>query len=278
MGEAAAEPGRVTLRCAAPVDQVIHRLEVEAEARGLTVFARIDHAAGAAAAGLTLAPTVLLLLGDARGGTPLMALGRSVGLDLPLRLLAWEDALGAVWLTYDDPAAVAARHDLGEAGATAAARLAALLEVLAGAAADHQTADAPDEPPIRVHDFGSGLKAQVAADGQRWLVDEPVEAGGTGLGPSPHGLLAAGLAACTTLTLRLYADRKAWPLEHINVAVSHEKEADQSPPDLFRRSIRLQGPLDSEQTARLKEIADRCPVHKTLTTGSRIVTEAWDED
>ena len=97
-----------------------------------------------------------------------------------------------------------------------------------------------------------------------------------GLGPSPHDLLSAGLAECTALTLRLYADRKAWPLERVEVEVRHEVHPEARPRDVFRRTVKLIGALDAEQKQRLLEIADRCPVHRTLTTGSRIETQAAD--
>jgi putative redox protein len=126
----------------------------------------------------------------------------------------------------------------------------------------------------RVRDDGPhSLKAHIEVGGQRFLGDEPVPAGGTGLGPSPHDLLSAGLAECTAITLRLYADRKAWPLEGVEVEVRHEVQPEASPRDLFHRSVKLIGPLDDDQKARLLEIADRCPVHRTLTTGSRIETK-----
>lgn len=129
----------------------------------------------------------------------------------------------------------------------------------------------------RVRDDGPGsLKAYIAVGGQSFIGDEPVAAGGTGLGPSPHDLLSAGLAECTALTLRLYADRKAWPVERIEVEVRHEVEPEASPRDLFRRKVKLIGPLDEEQRARLIEIAERCPVHRTLTNGSRIETKSAD--
>jgi putative redox protein len=125
----------------------------------------------------------------------------------------------------------------------------------------------------RVRDDGShSLKAHIEVGGQSFLGDEPVSAGGTGLGPSPHDLLSAGLAECTALTLRLYADRKAWPLEGVEVEVRHELQPEGTPRDLFHRRVRLIGPLDEDQKARLMEIAERCPVHRTLTTGSRIET------
>ncbi len=116
-----------------------------------------------------------------------------------------------------------------------------------------------------VSDSGPGkLKVQVAVGGQSFIGDEPVAVGGTGLGPAPHDLLSAALAECTVLTLRLYADRKSWPLEAIEVAVTHEVQANLTPKDLFHRVVWLSGPLDEAQRARLLEIAERCPVHRTL--------------
>ncbi|MEO8927061.1 MAG: OsmC family protein [Caulobacteraceae bacterium] len=124
-----------------------------------------------------------------------------------------------------------------------------------------------------VHDQGPGrIQAQVSTGGQDFPADEPIEAGGGGTGPSPHDLLAAGLAACTTMTLRLYADRKTWPLERIHVVVDHVRQPDAAPPDLFRRRVVLTGPLDEGQRERLMQIADRCPVHRTLVAGARIET------
>ncbi|HXV00616.1 MAG TPA: OsmC family protein [Caulobacteraceae bacterium] len=126
-----------------------------------------------------------------------------------------------------------------------------------------------------VTDNGPGrLDVAVSVGGQSFTGDEPVSAGGTGLGPAPHDLLAAGLAECTVLTVRLYADRKAWPLEAIEVSVSHELQPQMTPRDVFRRTLRLTGPLDEAQRQRLMEIAERCPVHRTLETGSRIETLA----
>ena len=277
---AIAQDGMITLACAGSVDEVIQRIEALAEARGLTVFARVDHAAGAAAAGLTLPPTVLLLLGDARVGTPLMAMARTAGLDLPLRVLVWADDTGAVWLTYNDPAWIAARHQLASDADPTIFAMSAFLQRVGAVAAEAEPSEAASGDAgaeLVSHDMAvGGLRAQIAATGQRFVVDEPIEAGGTGLGPSPHGLLAAGLAACTVLTLRLYADRKAWPLTHVRVAVEHDKEPDQIPPDLFRRRIHLDGALDQSQRLRLMEIAEKCPVHLTLLRGSRISTVADD--
>jgi putative redox protein len=135
-------------------------------------------------------------------------------------------------------------------------------------------ADAASTTAIVTDSWPGQLKVHISVGGQSFVGDEPVAAGGTGLGPAPHELLSAALAECTALTLRLYADRKSWPLEAIEVAVSHEVQADVTPRDLFHRIVRLSGPLDEAQRARLLEIAERCPVHRTLTAGSRIETAA----
>jgi uncharacterized protein (DUF302 family) len=89
------------------------RLEAEIRAKGLNVFARIDHAAGAAEAGLELRPTKLIILGNARGGTPLMQVSQTAGIDLPLKILVWQNAAGRTWLSYNEPSWIAQRHHLG---------------------------------------------------------------------------------------------------------------------------------------------------------------------
>jgi uncharacterized protein (DUF302 family) len=97
----------------------MNRFEAEVRAKGMTVFAHIDHAAGAAAAGLSLRPTELLIFGNAGSGTPLMELVQTIGIDLPLKALVWLDASGITWLSYNDPTWLAKRHRLHpEAGAT----------------------------------------------------------------------------------------------------------------------------------------------------------------
>jgi uncharacterized protein (DUF302 family) len=88
------------------------RLEAEVKAKGLTVFARINHAAGAAEVALSLRPTELLIFGNAKGGTPLMQSNQTVGIDLPLKVLVWEDASGNTWLSYNDPSWIAKRHGM----------------------------------------------------------------------------------------------------------------------------------------------------------------------
>ena len=95
--------------------ETMDRLETEIRAQGMQVFARIDHAAGAADAGLTLAPTELIIFGNARGGTPLMQSAQTVGIDLPLKVLVWEDASGTTWLSYNEPSWIAQRHRIQNA-------------------------------------------------------------------------------------------------------------------------------------------------------------------
>ena len=90
--------------------ETMDRLEAEIRAKGLTIFARIDHAAGAEEAGLPLAPTNLIIFGNARGGTPLMQSAQTVGIDLPLKILVWQDAANNTWLSYNEPRWIAQRH------------------------------------------------------------------------------------------------------------------------------------------------------------------------
>jgi uncharacterized protein (DUF302 family) len=107
------ENGLVTLRSAHDVATTLARLTAALAAKGITVFARIDHAAGAQTAGFTLRPTTLVIFGNPAAGTPLMQAAQTAGIDLPLKILVWQDADGAVHLTYNDPMWIAARHELG---------------------------------------------------------------------------------------------------------------------------------------------------------------------
>ena len=111
------------------------------------------------------------------------------------------------------------------------------------------------------------------------IADEPEAYGGTNKGMSPYGFLAAGLGACTSMTIRMYARRKGWPLSHVSVDVTHDKVHGQDAGtsvdakiDGFRREIRLEGALDDTQRQRLLEIADKCPVHRTLERGATVKT------
>jgi uncharacterized protein (DUF302 family) len=109
---AMAVEGLITLRSNYGPKDTMDRLEAAVKAKGLTVFAHVDHAAGAAAAGLPLRPTDLLIFGNAKGGTPLMQSAQTIGIDLPLKILVWQDATGATWLSYNDPSWLAKRHGL----------------------------------------------------------------------------------------------------------------------------------------------------------------------
>jgi uncharacterized protein (DUF302 family) len=117
--------GLTTVPSAHGVKDTIDRLESDVKSKGMTIFARVDHAAGAKAVGMALRPTELLIFGNARGGTPLMQANQTIGIDLPLKALAWEDADGKVWLSYNEPAWLAARHHLPPATAEATQRLTA---------------------------------------------------------------------------------------------------------------------------------------------------------
>jgi len=115
--------------------ETMDRLEAEIKGKGMTVFARIDHAAGAEAVGLPLRPTELLIFGAAKAGTPLMQANQAIGIDLPLKALAFEDAQGKTWLAYNDPLWLERRHGLDAALAPTAAGMAAALEIVVGKAA-----------------------------------------------------------------------------------------------------------------------------------------------
>ena len=125
--------GLITIPSSHGPQETMAKLEAEVKARGMSVFAHVDHAAGAAAVGLSLLPTDLLIFGNAKGGTPLMQSIQTIGIDLPLKVLVWQDASGKTWLSYNDPSWIAKRHGLGaEAEATVKALRAALAAVNLG--------------------------------------------------------------------------------------------------------------------------------------------------
>jgi uncharacterized protein (DUF302 family) len=117
--------------------ETMDRLQAEIRAQGMTVFARVDHAAGAAEVELTLRPTELIIFGNARGGTPLMQASQTAGIDLPLKALVWEDAAGKTWLSYNEPSWIVQRHGLG-VRAEIVDKLATALSAISRKAADPQ--------------------------------------------------------------------------------------------------------------------------------------------
>ncbi len=127
--------GLVSMKSAFAVKETLDRLTRQIESKGLTVFCRIDHAANAVSAGLELRPTEVLIFGSAKGGTPLMQSAQSIGIDLPLKALAWEDAEGQTWLGYNDPAWLTDRHGIEAAGAATASSMRGLLVTVTQAAA-----------------------------------------------------------------------------------------------------------------------------------------------
>ena len=131
--------------------------------------------------------------------------------------------------------------------------------------------DAP-RPAVAEDTGHGGLQILISAGPARFVADEPVSLGGLDLGPTPHDLVSAGLAACTTQTLRLYAKRKGWALGAVEVRVSHRRDISMTPVDIFDRTITLGGPLDEEQRQRLLEIAEKCPVHRMLAAGATVST------
>jgi uncharacterized protein (DUF302 family) len=130
-----AADGLITIRSSYGPVETMNRLEAEVKGKGLTEFAHIDHAAGATAVGLALNPTDLLIFGNAKGGTPLMQAVQTIGIDLPLKILVWQDAGGQTWLSYNDPHWLAKRHGIDSAAAAAVNGLAGALAGLARAAA-----------------------------------------------------------------------------------------------------------------------------------------------
>ena len=128
---------------------------------------------------------------------------------------------------------------------------------------------------------GGKFQQEILSGPHRFLADEPVKVGGLDSGPGPYDLLLAGLGACTSMTLRLYADHKKLPLERVSVRLVHGRihaedclncETKGDMVDRIDRNITMEGPLDAEQRKRLLEIADKCPVHRTLESEIEIRT------
>lgn len=144
----------------------------------------------------------------------------------------------------------------------------------------------PDDHFVKVVLGQEGYQTKIQAGNHQLVADEPVEVGGQDTGTTPYGLLLSSLGACTAMTLRMYANRKEWPLEKIEVSLSHTKdyyqdcldcEKTDTKIDIIERVIQLHGDLDEKQIKRLMNIANKCPVHKTLTTTTVINTHLADE-
>jgi len=143
-------------------------------------------------------------------------------------------------------------------------------------------AEVAQEKTVTVRETRAGrLQQEVTVGRHRLTADEPVEAGGLDSGPGPYDLVLAGLGACTSMTLRLYAERKALPLDRVTVRLRHFRihavdcencETKEGMLDRIERAITLAGNLNDEQRKRLLEIADKCPVHRTLTSELEIRT------
>src|SRR5712672_93468 len=134
MERAMAAQGLTTIPSSYGPQDTMNRLEAAVKAKGITVFARIDHAAGATDAGLSLRPTELLIFGNTKAGTPLMQSVQTIGIDLPLKALVWQDASGVTWLSYNDPAWLSQRHDLANGTSTVTGNMSAALAAVTKAA------------------------------------------------------------------------------------------------------------------------------------------------
>ena len=145
------------------------------------------------------------------------------------------------------------------------------------------TSEQAEPAHVIVHGTAAGFAQEVELGSHELYADEPVSYGGTDTGPSPYDLLLAALGSCTSMTIGLYARKRGWPLENVTISLRHSKihatdcdncETKEGKVDRIERDIHLAGSLTAEQRAKLMEMADRCPVHQTLTSEINIKSRA----
>lgn len=139
--------------------------------------------------------------------------------------------------------------------------------------ADHVTT-------VTVKETGEGTYTQEVKFGAHTVTtDEPESVGGLDKGPNPYDMLLGALGSCTSMTVRMYANQKKWPLDKVSVTLTHHKEAgaDGVKRDIITRDIKLEGNLDAAQRQRLLEIANKCPIHRTLENKPEIISQLVDD-
>ncbi len=136
-----------------------------------------------------------------------------------------------------------------------------------------------DKRTVKVSETGVGIYTQEMISGKHVITtDEPVDVGGLDMGPNPYDMLLGSLGSCTSMTIRMYADMKKIPLDKVTVTLTHHKEPgpDKKPVEIITRDIQLDGALDDAQRAKLLEIANKCPIHRTLEAKPTILTALVD--
>jgi putative redox protein len=142
-------------------------------------------------------------------------------------------------------------------------------------------AETENERVVSVQGAAASYRQQITAGHHELGADEPIDNGGTDTGPSPYDLLLSALGACTSITVSMYARRKGWPLDSVSVRLTHAKLSVAGKPgkvDRITRELSLSGVLSREQREKLLEIANKCPVHRTLMSGTQIETTLDDPE